>query len=87
VARDLHERGIEIEPVDPESLAASRSRVLARPAPDVEHRFARRIQPAQQPRDQAAFGAVVLERRVDEVVELGGGAEHWAIGLLGNWSY
>src|SRR3972149_1343047 len=72
------ERRIEIQAIHDEAIGSQDPRVLASAAGNVKDGPALRIEPMQQTAYLEGFAHVVLEGRVDEVVELRRGAEHLA---------
>jgi hypothetical protein len=76
---DLHERRVQVDAIHRQAVSfGEQSRVLARPARDIEHR----VQPGPRPRqyieEPVGLVFVVLEAGVDEIVELSGFAVHVA---------
>jgi hypothetical protein len=81
-----YERRVEIQAVDLEAMMHSEKiGVFASTAGDIEYGAAARVDPSQQVRHLAGLRWVILEARVDQVVEVGGFAEHvgWAIMAAG----
>src|SRR6266508_2237400 len=76
LAREAHETRVEIETTHREPVGGQKAGVLTGAACHVEHRLASRIDLPQQTRYPHSFGVVVLESRVNLVVELRRGVEH-----------
>ncbi len=77
--RDADQRRIEIDAVGDKALGRQEPRVLTGATCDVEHGLTPGVDAAQQAGDLRRLGRVVLERRVEEIVELRRRVEHLGI--------
>jgi len=76
-AGDPNEVGIDVQSVDVEAVCFDEeSRVLGRSTRDVQDRARRRMLGANERRKRRGFGGIILELRVDEIVQLGGFGIH-----------
>jgi hypothetical protein len=75
--RDADECRVEIDAIHLETLLAQQSRVLAGAAGHIQDASTPRIEATQHARDLCRFGRVILERRVDQIVEIRRRGEHF----------
>src|SRR5205085_11092902 len=76
VAGDADEHGIQIDAVDEKAFGRQPPGMLTGSACDIEHGSRGWIQPAQGSRNRRHLMAVILDRRIQQVVVLGCLAEH-----------